>query len=48
MQNFLLDLVPASMRGKELSQFAGMTGAFSGFSTIKYEHVTISLGAREK
>jgi hypothetical protein len=42
MQNFLLDLVPASMRGKELGKFAGMTGAFSSFSGVEYEHVTVS------
>jgi hypothetical protein len=42
MEVFLLDLVPSSMRGKELGRFAGMTGAFSGFSGVQYEHVTIS------
>jgi hypothetical protein len=42
MQNSLLDLVPASMRGKQLGQFAGMTSAFSSFSAVEYEHVTIS------
>jgi hypothetical protein len=42
VDNFLADLVPASMRGKELGRFAGMTGAFSGFSDVEYEHVTIS------
>jgi hypothetical protein len=42
MEAFLLDLVPSSMRGKELGRFAGMTGAFSGFSGVRYEHVTIS------
>jgi len=42
MQNFLLDLVPASMRGEELGRFASSTGAFSGVSAVEYEHVTIS------
>jgi hypothetical protein len=42
METFLLDLVPSSMRGKELSRFARMTGAFSGFSGVQFEHVTIS------
>jgi hypothetical protein len=42
MEAFLLDLVPSSMRGKELGRFAGMTGAFSGSSGVRYEHVTIS------
>ena len=46
MQYFLLDLVPASMRGKELRSFASSTGAFSGVSAVEYEHVTISQPAR--
>jgi hypothetical protein len=42
MQDFLADLVPDSMRGKEIRRFAGTTGAFSGVSSTEYEHVTIS------
>jgi hypothetical protein len=48
MQNFLADLVPDSMRGKELRRAAASagafsgTGAFSGVSWTEYEHVTIS------
>jgi hypothetical protein len=42
MQDFLADLVPASMRGKELNRFMMSTGAFSGASATEYEHVTIS------
>ena len=42
MQDFLADLVPDSMRGKELRRLAGMTGAFSAFSTTEYERLTIS------
>jgi hypothetical protein len=42
MQDFLADLVPASMRGKELNRCMMSTGAFSGVSATEYEHVTIS------
>ena len=42
MQDFLADLVPDSMRGKELRRFAASTGAYSAVSWIEYEHVTIS------
>jgi|SRR5271155_3197123 hypothetical protein len=42
MQDFLADLVPASMRGKELRRFAASTGAFSAVSWTEYENVTIS------
>jgi hypothetical protein len=42
MQDFLGDLVPDSMRGKDIRRFAGMTGASSAVSSTEYEHVTIS------
>lgn len=42
MQDFLADLVLASMRGKELRRFAASTGAYSAVSWTEYEHVTIS------
>jgi hypothetical protein len=42
MQDFLADLVPDSMRGKELRRFAASTGAFSAVSWTEYEHMTIS------
>jgi hypothetical protein len=41
MYDFLADLVPAAMRGKELGRFASMMGVIS-FSSIQYEYVTIS------
>jgi len=41
MREFLADLVPASMRGKELNRFMMSTGAVST-SWTEYEHVTIS------
>ena len=41
MHAFLAELVSDSMRGKELSRQAGMTGAFSGVSHVEYEHVEI-------
>ncbi len=44
MQDFLADLVPDSMRGKELRRFQGTTGAYSTFTGTEYEHVTISGG----
>ena len=44
MQEFLADLVPDSMRGKEIRRFAGTTGAASAVSSTEYEHVTISDG----
>ena len=40
MQAFLLDLVPASMRGKEVFRGLRVIGGFS-VSQIIYEHVTI-------
>jgi hypothetical protein len=40
MQAFLLDLVPASMRGKEVARGLKVIGGFS-VSHISYEHVTI-------
>jgi hypothetical protein len=42
MQDFLADLVPDSIRGKELNRFMMSTGAFSAVSSTEYEHVTIS------
>jgi hypothetical protein len=44
MQDFLADLIPNSMRGKELRRFQGTTGAYSTFTGTEYEHVTISGG----
>lgn len=41
MQDFLADLVPNSMRGKELGRLINSQGAVSD-SVIQYEHVTIS------
>jgi hypothetical protein len=41
MQDFLLDLVPAAMRGKELNRMLSSFGAFS-VSMIMYEHLMIS------
>jgi hypothetical protein len=41
MYDFLLDLVPDSMRGKEIRRMSSSTGAIS-VQTIEYEHVTIS------
>jgi hypothetical protein len=40
MQDFLADLVPASMRGKELNRFMASMGAVST-SWTEYEYVTI-------
>jgi len=40
MQAFLLNLVPASMRGKEVTRGMWVVGGFS-VSHIIYEHVTI-------
>jgi hypothetical protein len=42
MQDFLADLVPDSVRGKEIRRFGGSTGAYSPFSGTEYQHVTIS------
>jgi hypothetical protein len=41
MQDFLAELVPASMRGKELRQFNASTGASSVVS-VEYEHVYVA------
>jgi hypothetical protein len=41
MYNFLADLVPGSMRGKEIGRMMETMGAIS-ISWIEYEHVTIS------
>jgi hypothetical protein len=38
---FLAELVPDSMRGKELGRFMSTTGAFSTIGFAEYEHVTI-------
>jgi|ERR1700722_9436347 hypothetical protein len=40
MQDFLLDLVPGSMRGKELNRLIDYAGAASALS-VEYEHLTI-------
>jgi hypothetical protein len=40
MYEFLADLVPAAMRGKELRRGAFMSG-LSSMSSVEYEHVTI-------
>ena len=40
MYDFLVDLVPTSVRGKELRRGAFMSGMAS-FSSVEYEHVTI-------
>jgi hypothetical protein len=41
MHAFLAELVPDSMRGKELQQFQGQTGAFSARGGYEYDHVRI-------
>jgi hypothetical protein len=41
MYDFLADLVPAAMRGKELNRGAFMSGLIS-WSSVEYEHVTIN------
>jgi len=41
MYEFLAELVPDSMRGKELGRFMSTTGAFSTIGFAEYEHVTI-------
>jgi hypothetical protein len=38
----LLELVPPSMRGKQLQSWSQITGAHSAISTTEYEHVGIS------
>jgi hypothetical protein len=45
MYDFLAELVPASMRGKELGRFMSMMGIFS-MSIVQYEHVTVSESQR--
>jgi hypothetical protein len=40
MYDFLVDLVPAAMRGKELRRGAFMSG-LSSMSSVEYEHITI-------
>ena len=41
MRAFLAELVPDSMRGKELQRFLGQTGAFSARGGYEYDHVRI-------
>ncbi|MBV8728978.1 MAG: hypothetical protein JO336_04130 [Acidobacteriia bacterium] len=41
MYEFLAELVPTSIRGKELGRGMGATGAFSTIGFIEYEHVMI-------
>lgn len=41
MNAFLAELVPDSMRGKELGRFMSTTGAFSTVSFWEYDHVAI-------
>lgn len=38
---FLAEVVPDAMRGKELNQMMGQMG-LAWFSTVEYEHVTIT------
>ncbi|HLK67345.1 MAG TPA: hypothetical protein VKU19_28110 [Bryobacteraceae bacterium] len=40
MRAFLAELVPDSMRGKELGRFMSQTGAFSGVGSTEYQRVT--------
>lgn len=40
MHAFFAELVPDSMRGKELRRLMSQTGAFSGVGFDEYEHVT--------
>jgi len=42
MYDFLIELVPESMRGKELRRMASVTSASASVSSIEYEHVTVS------
>jgi hypothetical protein len=42
MYDFLAELVPESMRGKELRRMAEVMGAAASVSWIEYEHVTVS------
>jgi|HubBroStandDraft_6_1064221.scaffolds.fasta_scaffold103666_2 hypothetical protein len=42
MYDFLADLVPAAMRGKELAKSMFMSGAMISNSSVQYEHVTIN------
>jgi hypothetical protein len=41
MRAFLAELVPDSMRGKELGRGMSQTGAFSGRGFSEYEHVMV-------
>ena len=41
MYEFLAELVPSAIRGKELQRFAEMHGLLS-LAYVEYEHVTIS------
>jgi hypothetical protein len=41
MYDFLLDLVPISMRGKEVRRMAQQMGLFS-VTVVEYEHISIS------
>jgi len=41
MYDFLADVVPAAMRGKELGRSGFMSGMIS-ISSVQYEHVTIN------
>jgi hypothetical protein len=42
MYDFLGELAPDSMRGKELRRMASVMGAAASISWIEYEHVTVS------
>jgi len=42
MQAFLSELVPDSMRGKEMGRGQGISGPFHTVSTVMYEQVTIT------
>ena len=42
MHGFLAELVPDSMRGKEMGRGQGISGPFNTVSTVMYEQVTIT------
>jgi hypothetical protein len=41
MHSFLAELVPDSIRGKQLQRFMSQSGAFSGVGFDEFEHVTV-------
>ncbi len=42
LDDFLLDLVPLTMRGKELGRMMAATGSVHSESIVRYENVTIA------